>query len=181
LTSAVTMAIVPVPLRFITSSSCVSVYPRRRVPMFVRFAILESPHIEPGRGVALRGILRVLHVLYVCDHHEITLGHHRDDLGLHLVWERRGLHLPDLGEVFHHTLASRRRVGLVLEVALRQILVRQLPVPRLEQILYNVVGGLLVRIEPWVTAPEQGVWIARTDNRCLSMQGKAASHQYGGE
>src|SRR5690348_16298749 len=98
------MAIVPMPLYFITSSSSVSLYPRRRIPMFVRFAILKASHIEPRRGVALRGILDVFHVLYVCDHHEIALGHHRYDVGLHLVWERRGFHLPDLGEVFHHIL-----------------------------------------------------------------------------
>src|SRR6266550_2531963 len=156
-------------------------HPRRRIPMFVRFAILETPHVEPRRGIALRGIPGVLHVVYVRDHHEIALGHDRYDLGPHLLRERRGFHLPDLGEEFHHTLASRRSVWIVLDVALGQILVRQLPVPRLEQIFHDVVGGLRVRIELWVNTVEQGVRIARTDNRCLSMQGKAAGHEYGGE
>src|SRR5207247_9393904 len=76
---------------------------RRRIPMFVRFAILETPHIEPSRGVALRGILGVLQLVDIRDYHEIALGYHRHDLRLHLLRYRYRLHLPDLGQVLPHT------------------------------------------------------------------------------
>src|SRR2546422_903481 len=58
--------------------------------------------------------------------------HHRHDLRLHLLRYWYGLHLPNLGEVLHHTNASGRRVRIVLDVALRQVFVCQLPVPRLQ-------------------------------------------------
>jgi len=107
--------------------------------------------------------------VHVRDHHEVALGHHRYDLRFHLLGDRGGLHFPDLGEVFHHPLASGRGVRVVLDITLRQILVCQLPVPRLEQIFDDVVGHLLVRVELWVTAVEQRIRIARADNRLLRL------------
>src|SRR5919197_607068 len=148
--------------------------------MLVRLAILEAPHIEPRRGVALRGIL-LLYLAYVRHHHEIAFGHHCHDLGLHLLRNRHGLHLSDFGEVLHHTLASGPGVRVVLDVALRQILVCQLPMPRLEQILDDVVGDLLVRIELWVTAVEEGVRTVRAKYGFLCRYAEAPGKQDGGE
>src|SRR5205809_2553560 len=139
--------------------------------MFVRFAILETPHIEPSRGV--------LQLADIRDYHEIALRHHRHDLRLHLLRYWYGLHLPDLSEVLHHTSASGRGVRIVLDVPLRQVLVCQLPMPRLKQVSYDVIGGLLVRIELRVAAVEQRLRIARAANGVLSVQRKAAGHESG--
>src|SRR5437588_450914 len=85
--------------------------------MFVRLTVLETPHVEPRRGVALCGIVGV----------------------------------------------------------------RQLPVPRLEQVPYDVVGGLLVPIELRVAAVEQGLRVGRAGDGFLCVQRKAAGHESGGK
>ena len=69
----------------------------------------------------------------------------------------------------------------MLDVPLRQVFVCQLPVPRLKQVLYDVVGGLPVRIELRVAAVEQGLRIARADNGFLRVQRNAAGHQSDGK
>ena len=149
--------------------------------MLVGLAVLEAPHVEPRRRVALRSILRILDLAHVRDDDEIALRHHRYDFGARLLRDRLGLDLQHFGEELHDAGAARGGIRVVLEIGLRQVLVRELPVARLQQVLHDVVRGLLVPVERGVAAVKERLGVLGRDDGFLRVEPGAAGQDRRGQ
>jgi hypothetical protein len=105
------------------------------------------------------------------DHDVVAFRDHRHDLLAELRGDRLGLDLEHLREERDHAGAPRLGVRVVLDVALGEPLVGELPVSRLEQVALDVIRRLLVPVELRVGAGEQRLGVRRADDGFLGAAG----------
>ncbi len=110
--------------------------------------------------------------------HIVAFGHHRHDFGLQLIGNGRRLHFAHFRKELHDAGAPVRRLGIVLNVALRDPLVGHFPVVGFKQLFHDVVGRLLVLLLLRVLAVEERVRIGDADDRVLGVDDPAKTqHQ----
>src|SRR2546427_1467315 len=110
---------------------------RRRIPMLVGLAILDSPHIEPRCRIGLVGISGIAILAREGDHDEIPFRGNRCHLGLPASPVRDGRGRA-AAEELQNRIEARGDVRVVLNVLFRDVLVGELPMIRFQEIANDV-------------------------------------------
>src|SRR5215510_5120610 len=86
---------------------------RAVIPVFIGLAVLDAPHVEPGRRVSGSGFSWIRKLADDTDGHEVPLSDDRDHLRPPCIARRNRRRRP-AAEELHHWIETGRDVRIVL-------------------------------------------------------------------